>query len=202
MRHRARWMALAVAVVIAGFGVVLATQVSSSPEYRGGPILGKPAPPFELTDISARNPTATPASAPPGTSGDAGAGAGSKIRLADLAGKTVIVNFWNTWCIPCEQELPELAEFHARHAGDPDVVLVGIVRDDTEKAVREYVAEKRIGWRIGWGGRLPRAAIDYGTTGQPETFVISPSGVVVGKQLSRVGVDDLEAMLAAGRRAG
>lgn len=189
MRHRARWAALAVAVVVAGFGVVLATQVSSSPSYRGGPILGKPAPDFELTDLSA-GATRTDAGPAP------------KIRLSDLAGKTVIVNFWNTWCVPCEQERPALAEFHARHADDPGVVLVGVVRDDTEEAVRAYVDEHRIGWRIGWGGRLPQAAVDYGTTGQPETFVISPGGIVVGKQLSRVTVANLEEMLAAGRRAG
>jgi len=183
VKHRARWAALAAAVVVAAFGVVLATQVSSSPDYRGGPILGKPAPDFELTDLS-------------------GGARGAKIRLADLAGKTVVVNFWNTWCVPCEQERPALTEFHARHADDADVVLVGIVRDDSEGAVREYIAEHRIGWTIGWGGRLPQAAIDYGTTGQPETFVISPGGVVVGKQLSRVTVANLEEMLAAGRRAG
>lgn len=179
MRHRARWAALAVAVVVAGFGVVLATQVSTSPAYRGGPILGKAAPAFDLADLD-----------------------GGRLRLSELSGRTVIVNFWNTWCVPCEQERPALAEFHARHADDPDVALVGIVRDDTEKAVRDYVAEHGIGWRIGWGGRMPQAAIDYGTTGQPETFVISPGGVVVGKQLSRVTVADLEEMLAAGRAAG
>lgn len=191
MRLRARWAALVVAVVVAGFGVVLATQVSSSPTYRGGPILGKPAPAFELTDISAGARAAGSV-----------AGSAPVIRLADLAGKTVVLNFWNTWCVPCEEERPALEEFHARHADDPDVVLVGVVRDDTEQAVRAYVEKHRIGWRIGWGGRLPQAAIDYGTTGQPETFVISPSGIVVGKQLSEVTVANLEEMLAAGRRAG
>ena len=50
------------------------------------------------------------------------------------AGKAMIINFWNTWCTPCRQELPELKEFYAEHASDADFAMVGILRDPQESA--------------------------------------------------------------------
>ena len=86
---------------------------------------------------------------------------GTKITSADLAGKTVIVNFWNTWCRPCEQELPALQQWYATHKDDPDVVLLGVPR---RRAVRQRAAPGDRGRRHGLGrgrrrrcrGRHPR----------------------------------------------
>ncbi len=183
MRHPARWIALGVGLAVTTLGIVLATQVGTSPTYAGGPILGKPAPSFDLPILD----------------GPILGGGSRRVRLADLAGKAVIVNFWNSWCIPCRQEHPALAEFYRRHAGDRDFAMVGIVRDDTEDAIRAYATEHGIDWTVAMDPGA-KAALDYGTTGQPETYAISPDGVVVGKQLSRVSVANLEALLAHARR--
>jgi cytochrome c biogenesis protein CcmG, thiol:disulfide interchange protein DsbE len=177
VRHPARWIALAVGLSMATLGIVLATQVNSEPTYRGGPILGKPAPAFDLPVLD---------------------GGGRHVKLADLAGKAVIVNFWNSWCIPCQQEHPALAEFHRLHAAERDFAMVGIVRDDTEDAIRASVKDSGVDWTVAMDPGA-KAALDYGTTGQPETYAISPDGVVVGKQLSRVSVADLGALVAHAR---
>lgn len=173
--HRTiRIVAIAVGVVVAAFSIFLATRVGTSPSFEGV-TLGRPAPEFDLPTMD-----------------------GSRVRLADLRGKVVIVNFWNSWCIPCREEHPALVSFYERHRDEPDFVMIGIVRDDTESDAREWVVDNGVGWTIALDPGS-RAAIDFATTGQPETYAISPDGVLVGKQRSRVDISDLEAMLARAR---
>ena len=81
---------------------------------------------------------------------------------------------------------------------DPTVAFVGIVRDDRERAVRDYVAAEGIDWSVAMDPSA-RAALDFGTRGQPETFAISPEGVIAGAQIGPASVRDLETMLRAAR---
>ena len=115
LQHPARWVALGVAIVVAAFGIVLATQVSTDPTAAAtkSELVGKPAPDYSLTTFDGR-----------------------EVSASSLSGKAVIVNFWNSWCTPCQHELPELKAFYAEHAGEADFAMVGIVRDDTRKAAR------------------------------------------------------------------
>jgi cytochrome c biogenesis protein CcmG/thiol:disulfide interchange protein DsbE len=177
VKYPLRWAAGGVAAVVALLGVVLATQVGTEPTYSGGPILERRAPGFDLPQLD---------------------GGGTRVALSDMAGKSVIVNFWNSWCIPCHEETPALKAFWAAHRDEPDVAMVGIVRDDTTSAARAYARDEQLDWTLALDPS-GTAALAYGTTGQPETFAISPAGVVTGKQLSRVSVDDLEALLASAR---
>jgi cytochrome c biogenesis protein CcmG, thiol:disulfide interchange protein DsbE len=176
--HRVRWIAVAVAGVVTVLAVVLALQLGDD-ERQTNPrseLLGKAAPNFELV-----------------------AADGSPITLADLAGKAVIVNFWNSWCPPCKDEEPFLQEFYAQHADDPDFAMVGIIRDDPEAEARSYASETGLDWMIA-ADPDGQAALDFGTRGQPETFAISPDGIVAANQIGPVGgVDDLETMLGAAR---
>lgn len=174
----ARWGALVVGVVFVAFAVVLATRVGSDPSYRGGRVIDQPAPAIDLPALT-----------------------GGRITSADLQGKAVIVNFWNTWCIPCQKELPALKAFAEQQRGNPDVVFVGIVRDDTEAAVRTYVTLNGITWPVAFDPDA-RAAIDFGTTGQPETYAISPTGIIVAQQFGEVTLDSLNAMLLCARGVG
>jgi cytochrome c biogenesis protein CcmG/thiol:disulfide interchange protein DsbE len=176
MTGRIRLAAAAVALAVLGLGVVLAVNVEGDPATEGGRFVGTRAPAFTVETLD-----------------------GEQLSLADLAGKTVVVNFWNTWCRPCEEEAPALAELWRRHGDEPDFAMVGIVRDDTERAVREYVAERGIGWTIGFDGPPARAALAYATTGQPETYVIGPDGIVAGEQRTAATIADLELMVRAAR---
>jgi cytochrome c biogenesis protein CcmG, thiol:disulfide interchange protein DsbE len=177
VKHPARWVTIGVAVVVAALAVVLATQVSTDPRSDAAVsrLLGRSAPSFQLEDLS-----------------------GQVVTTDSLAGKAVIVNFWNTWCIPCRQELPDLKAFSARHADDPDFALVGIVRDDTAAAVRAYVKAESVNWTIVLDPKST-AALAFGTRGQPETFAVSPSGRIVGSQIGPASAKNLETLLAAAR---
>jgi cytochrome c biogenesis protein CcmG/thiol:disulfide interchange protein DsbE len=177
VRHPTRWIALGVAMVVVVVGVVLATQVGGDPraDATRSQLVGGAAPSFAVRPLE-----------------------GGTLTRAELAGRAVIVNFWNSWCAPCHAELPALARFWARHRDDPSVAFVGIVRDDTERAVREYVAAEGIDWTIATDPAA-KAALDFGTRGQPETFAITPDGVIAGAQIGPSSVEDLETMLAAAR---
>jgi peroxiredoxin len=183
VRHPARWAAAAVALVVVVLGVVLAVNVGSgdsSTTPTASPFLGKQVPSFDLPQLS-----------------------GDRVSSDSTAGKVVIINFWNTWCIPCQQELPALQGFWARHGSEPDVQLVGILRDPQESlaTVRDYVSSHHMAWTIAQDPG-DKAALDFGTRGQPETIAVSPSGIVVASKYGPTTENDLEQFLAVARRAG
>ncbi len=169
------WAAVAIGVVFAGFAIVAATGLDTDPSFEGGNLLGLPAPDVELVSFD-----------------------GEPLRLSDMAGRVIIVNFWNDWCIPCRQEYPSLVSFHNRHVDDPDFAMVGILRASSQAAAEGWLADNPAGWLLVTDPG-ERASVDFGTIAQPETFVINPDGVVVGVQRGPVTFDDLEQMLAAGR---
>ena len=178
MKNPFRWVALGVGVAVAIFAVVLAVNVGTDPraEYNTSVLLGKPAPNFELTRFD-----------------------GSKVTLADLAGKTVIVNFWNSWCLPCREELPALQGWYGAHSGDDSVVMVGIPRDDSAARIRDAARADSMGWAVENDRGAEAATLAYATRGQPESFVINPNGIVVGSILGPMGPRDLDRMARVGQ---
>ena len=181
MKNPLRWLALGIAFVVAAFGVALATQVGTNPTYSGGELLQRQAPDFDLPLLEAD-----------------GAADGERVSLAGLAGKSGIVKFWNSWCLPCRAEAPTLVEFWEAHRDEGDFAMVGIVRDEELSGARKGAIRDGFEWILA-ADPNGKAAIAFATTGQPETFAISPSGVVTGLQLSEVSIDNLEALLASAR---
>lgn len=179
MKHPARVVALAVAVVVIVFGVVLALNVGTDPESESkqSPFLGKQVPAFDLPTL-----------------------AGERVSNTSTAGKTVIINFWNTWCTPCRQELPALKQFYAKHQNDADLVMIGIVRDPQEstKTIKQYVADEGMKWDIALDPGN-QAALDFGTRGQPETIAVSPNGLVSASYYGPMRPGDLEKFVRAAR---
>lgn len=67
---------------------------------------------------------------------------GEKLKLSDLQGKKVILNFWATWCPPCKVEMPEMQKFYDEHGDDVEIVAVNLTGTETnEKKVQDYIAE-------------------------------------------------------------
>jgi len=79
------------------------------------------------------------AAAPPAAAFDLVDTAGQHHRLADYHGKPVVLNFWATWCVPCIQEIPEIAAFRKAH---PEVVVLGVAEDVRDAAkVKQFAAK-------------------------------------------------------------
>jgi cytochrome c biogenesis protein CcmG/thiol:disulfide interchange protein DsbE len=103
---------------------------------------------------------------------------GGSISLGEYAGKPVILNFWASWCVPCKQEAPVLAEAHRKWASE-GIVFLGVDSQDTLKDGRAFEAEYGLGYdsAVDGGALMSR----YGVVGFPETFFIDERGVIVAK---------------------
>ena len=179
-RWRTAWIAVPLAVAVALLVVVLATRDSAFERNATSPILGGLAPP--VAGITT---------------------AGEPFDLDQWRGRWVIVNFFQSTCVPCIIEHPELIAFSERHAPSGDARVVSVTFDDTAENVRRFFEVNGGDWPVLVEG-ASEAAVAYGVTGVPESYLVAPSGVVVWKQLGGVtadGIDDVIAQLTAASAA-
>lgn len=132
-----------------------------------GPVDSGPAPDFTLTTFT-----------------------GETIRLSDLRGNVVVINFWASWCPPCRDEAPYL-ERTWRQYRDKGVVFIGVDYLDTEKKALEYIAEFDITYPNGpdIGTRIADA---YRIKGVPETFFVDKRGELREVYIGPLKPPDLE----------
>jgi cytochrome c biogenesis protein CcmG, thiol:disulfide interchange protein DsbE len=153
-RHTARWAALGALVVGVGLTAVLATRPSASATEVDTPLLGHVAPPVVGTTL-----------------------VGAPFDLRAYRGRWVVLNFFASWCPPCQQEQPDLVTFAYRHRGADQPALVGVVYDDSASAARGFLKSTGGTWPA-LGDPNGQIALSYGVRGPPETFLISPSQIV------------------------
>jgi cytochrome c biogenesis protein CcmG/thiol:disulfide interchange protein DsbE len=169
--RRVLWIAVAVAVVLFLLVLALANGEPAAQREVRSPLVGKPAPPIEGTTVD-----------------------GTRASLTDLKGKWVVVNFFATWCVPCRQEHPELIRFSQSHEATADAAVLGVIYSDNAQAVKEFRDKEGGGWAM-LSDPKGRVALDYGVAGVPESFLISPDGLVVAKLLGGVRAADLDQLL-------
>jgi cytochrome c biogenesis protein CcmG/thiol:disulfide interchange protein DsbE len=174
-------VAAALACVMAMFVAVLATRGSALDKQAQSPLLGRMAPAVVGTGLD-----------------------GATIQLSALRGKYVLVNFFATWCIPCQREHAQLQQWMDAHASRGDATVLGVIFDDTAANARQYMHDRGGRWPIvdDAGGQL---ALAFGVRGPPESFMVSPGGVVLAKYVGQVtvgGRHGLEALLAQAQAAG
>ena len=127
---------------------------------------GSVAPDFTLKDLSGRD-----------------------VRLKDLQGKLVLVNFWATWCPPCRGEVPSMVKLNEAMAGKPFQMLAISIDEGGREAVESFFRTS--------GAKLPvlldteqKICKTYGTTGVPETFVVDKKGVILKKVVGAMDWSD------------
>jgi len=136
--------------------------------------VAQPAPPFELPDLDGR-----------------------LVRLSDFAGRTVVIDFWATWCIPCKQQIPVLNALYQSVRGQQDVVVLGIAVDvDGQEVVAPFAAAHHIQYPVLLGEE--KLAFDYGAPGFPALAVVDRAGRIDSLHL---GVIDRSALETAVRDA-
>ena len=109
---------------------------------------------------------------------------GQEIRLSELRGKPVLVNFWAVWCGFCRIELPEMQEVYQEHKGDGFVILAIDVQEDPAQ-VKAFVDELGLTFPIivDDTGVTTRA---YRVRGLPTSYFIGPDGIILGKQIGQI----------------
>jgi len=115
--------------------------------------------------------------------------------LADYRGKWVLVNYWATWCPPCREELPELEIFYSNNR--ERAVVLGVNMEDIDEArLRRFVDEEFLSFPILRGDRAAATALGKPVRGLPTTYLIAPSGKVVGHKVGGVTAVDIEHFIA------
>ncbi|MFI4981132.1 MAG: DsbE family thiol:disulfide interchange protein [Nevskiales bacterium] len=176
---------LALFVILVGF---LAVGLRLDPHEVPSPLVGKPAPQFQLQLLA----------------GDANATFSPK----DMQGQVWLLNVWSSWCVSCRAEHPLLVAF-ARQSNLP---IVGLsykeVRGDSELEAKQYspadelqlTRQRASAWLAERGNPYARVAldvdgrvgIDYGVYGVPETYLIDKAGVIRYKQIGPITPEALD----------
>lgn len=157
-----RWLRTVGYFVAAGtvvLSVVLASRFGSDPGMVNSPIIGQPAPEFDLQSLD-------------GT---------EQVALADLDGDIVVINFFASWCLECRAEHDDLVATSDAFADD-GVTFVQISYQEHPTASLGYLEDAGTASSTHYlADESSRTAIAYGVFGIPETFFVDESGVVLGK---------------------
>lgn len=170
---------------------LLAWGLTRDPNSIPSPLPGREAPAFALQVFA------------PGQ-GDLMRATGDTVRLTDLRGKVVVLNFWASWCLACRDEHAALSDVARSYTGRP-VQFLGVLYND--------VPDKGTAWIAEMGGQSypsvddpgARVAIDYGLYGVPETFFLDANGRVAYKHTGPVTPDvvrfKVDSLMAAAQLA-
>ncbi len=124
---------------------------------------------------------------------DANAATGGPLEMAKLKGKTLVIDFWATWCGPCVAQHPMIEEVRQKYATSPDVVFLSIDSDDDRSLVKPFLEAQKWTQRVyhegGLGGLLNVAAL-------PTVLVINPEGKSVSR-LSGFNPETFESALSS-----
>jgi cytochrome c biogenesis protein CcmG/thiol:disulfide interchange protein DsbE len=134
------------------------------------PLIGKPAPDFTLAKLS--------------ESGN--------LRLSDFKGKPVILNFWASWCDPCNAEASFLQKTWATRLQKQGAVLIGIDGQEKASAAQAFLQKYKIGYPNVQDTLDGSIGIRYGVAGFPTTIFIDRNGTVVAKSIAALDEKALE----------
>jgi cytochrome c biogenesis protein CcmG/thiol:disulfide interchange protein DsbE len=179
-RHTTRWVAGFVLLVLAVIGVVLATRTPQEATAVESPLVGRMAPQFSGANIQSR--------------GEA------TVSLRSLRGHYVFVNFFASWCGPCQQEAPDLIAFDYQDAPKDRADMVSVVFHDQVASAESFLRTQGAPWPAvdDPGGAI---AERYGVTGPPTTFLVDPSGwVTVEPETGPATQAELQDMIEQARK--
>ncbi len=157
------------ALIVTPLLVFLALSFGKDPRAIDSPLVGRAAPDFALRGLD-----------------------GEMVRLADLRGKPVVINFWATWCQPCIAEHPVLQAGAKQYEGS--VEFLGVIYQDEPENIQAFI-DRRGAWGPSLVDDAGTVAIAYGVYGAPETFFIDRDGVIIKKATGALHPNELANLL-------
>jgi cytochrome c biogenesis protein CcmG, thiol:disulfide interchange protein DsbE len=171
----ALWCALGVGAAVAVLIAVLATSGQASEQLTNSPLLGKPAP--ALSGKALLN----------GPSG------GGPVQLSSYLGKWVLVNFAASWCVPCQEEMPQLLLFAKQHQAARNATIVTVQFDPTDGSnLKHFLKVRGVGWAA---VDDPSAPVGWGVGALPDSYVVDPEGTVVAEVEGQANAANLDALI-------
>lgn len=177
--------------VLAGVLMALLTAASSTGDTRPAVKPGSYDLPLTVQDLRVEQPAPDFTARTPD---------GATIALADLRGAMVALNFWATWCAPCEAEMPELQRAAARYA-DAGLIVLGVNQAEAADAVQAFMDAHGLTFPTVLDAEQD-IAYHYGVNSLPMTFWIDAEGIVRAKHLGMLTADDIDQYVAKLRAAG
>lgn len=175
LRSRLAWTILILAVLLLGGAWTLASRVTPGDAAPGSlppaPRIGFAAPDFTAQALD-----------------------GTPVRLADLRGRPVVLNFWATWCPPCLQELPHLMDV-ARRSGDR-LVILGIDNGEPAATVAAFANDRGLNYPVVLDSTFAVTDL-YRVDGLPTTFFIDRDGIIREMMMGPLTLATLQDKLAA-----
>jgi cytochrome c biogenesis protein CcmG, thiol:disulfide interchange protein DsbE len=169
VRHKIASGLIALAMVVSLIAVALA---ASGPAGPAGPAADPAAPAFSLPVLGH---------------------SGQQIALADYAGKPLIVNFFASWCQPCQQETPLLAKFYRTEHGR--VAIVGLDENDVLGSAMSFTRKEGVGYPVGFDPEVITASA-YGVAALPQTFFLDARHRIVDRVFGAVTQADINRGIA------
>ncbi|PTS82972.1 MULTISPECIES: DsbE family thiol:disulfide interchange protein [unclassified Caulobacter] len=168
-----RWLAFSPLIVLALLAVLFAGYaLKRDPRVSPHAMVGKPMPALTLPDLDSGQPQA----------------------LKSLAGGPVLVNFFASWCAPCEIEHPQLMALKAQ-----GVTVIGVAYKDAPANTQAFLTRLGDPFAARLVDRDGRAGLEFGVTGVPETFLIGADGMILAKHTGPLTPDAAENLLAKAR---
>jgi cytochrome c biogenesis protein CcmG/thiol:disulfide interchange protein DsbE len=174
-RRLALWLSLGALVLVAVLIAVLASSKPAAEVLTNSPLLGKTAPQISGSAI---------------LNGPAG---GGPVQLSADRGKWVLVNFAASWCVPCQEEMPQLLLFAKQHAAAHDATILTVAYDQNDIGnLRRFLQERSVTWPT---VNESSAKITWGVGQLPQSFLVDPRGSVVAVVEGQADAADLDALI-------
>jgi len=122
------------------------------------------------------------------------------VALSSLAGQVVVLNFWATWCKPCEEEMPDLEIFHHESAGKARVIAVGADARESPEKMAEFVKQMNLTFSV--VNDQGAGAERYRIIGLPTSFFIDRKGIVRTKHQGQMSLSQIQRWAADAEEKG
>jgi thiol-disulfide isomerase/thioredoxin len=172
----------AMLALVAAFSILFAVGLPNPAEYSGeiidgvfvAPEIGAVAPEIKQVTLS-----------------------GDTVSLSSLRGETLIINFWATWCVPCQSEMPELQSLHE----ETGIPILAVNIGESQEAIETWVERFGLTFTIVLD---PDGLIytRYRVRGQPSTYIVAPDGIITHIFYGAVSSESLSSALQSQQNNG
>ncbi len=174
-RKTIRIIATVMGICFVGFAILLATRKPVSMQSVASPLINRTAPPISGTSLD-----------------------GNKVSLASYPGQFILVNFFASWCTPCQDEEKALVQFANSNQG---VSVLGVVYDDLNSSAAGFLHRYGATYQAVSDAK-GQIALSYGVSQPPQTYLISPSGVILTEIIGPVNLSSLDQLITIAKSRG